>query len=69
MSILIRNLYKVCAIDTHDTHTEAFTTLSAAQQWEKDLWDDGSCCMSTIYRAVAEDGNGEIKWEWVKTVT
>ena len=34
-----RNLYKVVAIDTHDTHTEVFTTLSAAQDWEENLWE------------------------------
>lgn len=68
MPIVIRNLYKVCAIDAHDTHSEVFTTLSAAQNWEEGLWDNGSCCMSVIYRAVAEDGSGGILWEKVKKV-
>jgi hypothetical protein len=67
MPILIRNLYKVCAIDAHDTHTEVFTTLPAAQGWEKGLWDGGSCCSSVIYRAVTEDGSGHIQWEKVRT--
>lgn len=66
MPILIRDLYKVCANDAHGTHTEVFITLLAAQDWEESLWDGGSCCMSTIYRAVAEDEDGGIMWERVK---
>lgn len=64
--MVIRELFKVSAIDDHDTHTEVFTTLLAAQDWEKDLWDGGSCCMSVIYRAVAEDGSGGIMWERIR---
>lgn len=66
MSILIRNLFKVVAADPHNTYTEVFTKLSAAQDWEENLWDSGSCYSSVIYRAVVENESGHIQWEKVR---